>query len=85
MALDYLAAARMAVAHLVELGRRRVAHHAGYADTLEERGLPLDASLLGCGSAAPDQLERHLAVKLTQDEVTYLEEPYVPHPVVGPQ
>jgi aryl-alcohol dehydrogenase-like predicted oxidoreductase len=26
-----------------------------------------------------------LAVKLTQDEVTYLEEPYVPHPVVGHQ
>ncbi len=24
-----------------------------------------------------------LSVKLTQDEVTYLEEPYVPHPIVG--
>jgi aryl-alcohol dehydrogenase-like predicted oxidoreductase len=26
-----------------------------------------------------------LSVKLTQEEVAYLEEPYVPHPVVGPQ
>jgi aryl-alcohol dehydrogenase-like predicted oxidoreductase len=26
-----------------------------------------------------------LSVKLTQDEVAYLEEPYVPHPVVGHQ
>jgi 1-deoxyxylulose-5-phosphate synthase len=26
-----------------------------------------------------------LSVKLTQDEVAYLEEPYVPHPIVGHQ
>ena len=26
-----------------------------------------------------------LSVKLTQEEVAYLEEPYVPHPIVGPQ
>jgi hypothetical protein len=26
-----------------------------------------------------------LSVKLTQEEVAYLEEPYVPHPVVGHQ
>jgi len=25
-----------------------------------------------------------IAVKLTPDEITYLEEPYVPHPIVGP-
>jgi 1-deoxyxylulose-5-phosphate synthase len=24
-----------------------------------------------------------LSVKLTQEEVAYLEEPYVPHPIVG--
>jgi 1-deoxyxylulose-5-phosphate synthase len=26
-----------------------------------------------------------LSVKLTQEEVTYLEEPYVPHPIIGHQ
>jgi aryl-alcohol dehydrogenase-like predicted oxidoreductase len=26
-----------------------------------------------------------LSVKLTQEEVAYLEEPYVPHPIVGHQ
>ena len=26
-----------------------------------------------------------LSVKLTQDEIAYLEEPYVPHPIVGHQ
>jgi 1-deoxyxylulose-5-phosphate synthase len=26
-----------------------------------------------------------LSVKLTQEEVAYLEEPYVPHPIVGYQ
>jgi 1-deoxyxylulose-5-phosphate synthase len=26
-----------------------------------------------------------LSVQLTQEEVTYLEEPYVPHPIVGHQ
>jgi aryl-alcohol dehydrogenase-like predicted oxidoreductase len=28
---------------------------------------------------------RALSVKLTQEEVAYLEEPYVPHPIVGHQ
>jgi aryl-alcohol dehydrogenase-like predicted oxidoreductase len=26
-----------------------------------------------------------LSVKLTQEEVAYMEEPYVPHPIVGHQ
>lgn len=39
------------------------------------------------GATKPEHLEEAvgaLSVKLSPEEVTYLEEPYVPHPVVGP-
>jgi aryl-alcohol dehydrogenase-like predicted oxidoreductase len=47
---------------------------------------PVTAPIVGATKIAHlDDAVGALAVKLSPDEVAYLEEPYVPHPVVGPQ
>ena len=47
---------------------------------------PVTAPIIGATTITHlDDAVGALAVTLTQDEVAYLEEPYVPHPVVGPQ
>ena len=47
---------------------------------------PVTAPIVGATKIAHlEDAVGALSVKLTRDEVAYLEEPYVPHPVVGPQ
>ncbi len=47
---------------------------------------PVTAPIIGATTITHlDDAVGALAVTLTHDEVAYLEEPYVPHPVVGPQ
>ncbi len=47
---------------------------------------PVTAPIIGAATITHlDDAVGALAVTLTHDEVAYLEEPYVPHPVVGPQ
>ncbi|WP_339277962.1 aldo/keto reductase [Paenibacillus sp. FSL W8-0426] len=46
---------------------------------------PVTAPIVGATKASHlKEAEAALTVKLTADEVAFLEEPYVPHPVVGP-
>ena len=47
---------------------------------------PVTAPIIGATKIAHlDDAVGALSVKLTQEDVAYLEEPYVPHPVVGAQ
>ena len=47
---------------------------------------PVTAPIIGATKIAHlEDAVGALSVKLTQEEVAYLEEPYVPHPIVGHQ
>jgi 1-deoxyxylulose-5-phosphate synthase len=47
---------------------------------------PVTAPILGATKITHlEEAVGALSVQLTQEEVTYLEEPYVPHPIVGHQ
>jgi aryl-alcohol dehydrogenase-like predicted oxidoreductase len=56
--------------------------HIALARLLQKQ--PVTAPIIGATKIAHlEDAVGALAVKLTQEEVAYLEEPYVPHPIVG--
>lgn len=51
-----------------------------------DKYVPADATVLityGGGSAKRSGLVAALSIKLTPEEIAFLEEPYVPYPVIG--
>lgn len=68
------------------------------AELADKRGMPMSdttlawlyargttAPIVGCSKPSRvDDPVRALGVQLTSDEVAYLEEPYIAHPVTGP-
>jgi aryl-alcohol dehydrogenase-like predicted oxidoreductase len=58
--------------------------HIAIAWLLQKR--PVTAPIVGATKTSHlEDAAGALSVKLTQEEVAYLEEPYVPHPIVGHQ
>lgn len=77
---------RQVVERVAEIAQRHGVSrtHIALAWLLQKQ--PVTAPIIG--ATKPSHLDEAIgafAVQLTRDEVSYLEEPYVPHPVVGPQ
>ena len=77
---------RMVVERVAETAEKRGVPRAHIALAWLLQKEPVAAPIVGATKTAHlDDAVGALSVKLSRDEVAYLEEPYVPHPVVGPQ
>ena len=77
---------RMVVERVAETAEKRGVPRAHIALAWLLQKEPVAAPIVGATKTAHlDDAVGALSVKLSRDEVVYLEEPYVPHPVVGPQ
>lgn len=74
------------VARVAEIAEKRGVPRAHIALAWLLQKEPVAAPIIGATKLSHlEDAALALSVKLTQEEVTYLEEPYVPHPVVGHQ
>ena len=74
------------VERVAELAEQRgvLRAHIALAWLLQKQ--PVAAPIIGATKIAHlEDAVGALSVKLTQEEIAYLEEPYVPHPIVGHQ
>ncbi len=77
---------RQIVERVAEVAEQRGVPRAHIALAWLLQKQPVTAPIVGATKTTHlDAALGALSVKLSQDEVTYLEEPYVPHSVVGPQ
>ncbi|MFO7167364.1 MAG: aldo/keto reductase [Chloroflexota bacterium] len=77
---------RLVVERVAELAEQRgvLRAHIALAWLLQKQ--PVAAPIIGATKIAHlEDAVGALSVKLTQEEIAYLEEPYVPHPIVGHQ
>ncbi len=77
---------RQVIERVAEIAEKHAAPRAHIAIAWLLQKEPVTAPIIG--ATKPTHLEEAvgaLSVKLTQEEVTYLEEPYVPHRIVGHQ
>jgi aryl-alcohol dehydrogenase-like predicted oxidoreductase len=77
---------RQVVERVAELAARHEVPRAHIALAWLLQKQPVTAPIVGATQISHlDEAAGALAVQLTPDEVSYLEEPYVPHPIVGHQ
>ena len=77
---------RQVVGRVAEIAEKRGVPRAHIALAWLLQKPPVTAPIIGATKISHlDDAIGALSVKLTQEEVTYLEEPYVPHPIVGHQ
>ncbi len=77
---------RQIVARVAELAEKHSVLRAQIALAWLLQKTPVAAPIIGTTKRSHlEEAVAALAVRLTEEEVTYLEEPYVPHPIVGHQ
>ena len=75
---------KLVVERLAEIAEKRGTPHAQIALAWLLQKEPIVAPVIGATKIAHlESAVESLAVQLTPEEVAYLEEPYVPHPIVG--